>query len=211
MLIQRAWRTRVVRYQNLIGIHQSQSVMDWHDIDGWFTDADAKAYERIVSELPQNGGHVVEVGTWLGRSCACLIELCNATGKTPRITVVDTFTGSPNDPNQPRIVKENGGSVHHLFYKNMEQYRYPALGVWIGRSITAALDIANGLDAVFIDGNHDYDFVSADIKAWLPKIKSGGIIAGHDICGMGHEGVIRAVNELIGEHEVIGRCWLAHV
>ncbi len=199
----------VKAHTGLIGIHQSQSDMDWHDIDGWFTDADAKAYERIVRELPQSSGHIVEVGTWLGRSCACLIELCNADGKTPWITVVDTFTGSSNDPNQPRIVKEHGGSVHQKFIDNIKPYRYPLLTVLVHPSVIAAKIFDNeSLSAVFIDGNHDYEHVSADIKAWLPKIKTGGIIAGHDICGMGHEGVIRAVNELIGEHEVIGRCWL---
>ncbi len=36
------------------------------------------------------------------------------------------------------------------------------------------------LDFVYIDANHKYEFVVADIAAWLPKIKSGGVIAGHD-------------------------------
>ncbi len=184
--------------------------MDWHNIEGWFTDADAKAYERIVSELPRRGGHVIEIGAWMGRSCACLIELCNAAGKTPRITVVDTFTGSDNDPNQPRIVKEHGGSVLNVFMANIKPYNYGVL-IMKYESVAAAKLVKNAsLNAVFIDANHDYEYVAPDIKAWLPKLKTGGIIAGHDICGMGHEGVIRAVNELIGEHEVIGRCWLTH-
>ena len=37
------------------------------------------------------------------------------------------------------------------------------------------------LDFVFIDGNHEYDFVFSDIKNWLPKVKRGGVLAGMTI------------------------------
>lgn len=36
------------------------------------------------------------------------------------------------------------------------------------------------LDFVYIDGNHQYSSVLEDIKIWYPKIKNGGILAGHD-------------------------------
>jgi hypothetical protein len=36
------------------------------------------------------------------------------------------------------------------------------------------------LDFVYIDGNHALEYVVADIAAWLPKIRPGGILAGHD-------------------------------
>ena len=39
----------------------------------------------------------------------------------------------------------------------------------------------NSLDFVYIDANHKYKYVYQDIKLWFPKIKDGGIIAGHDI------------------------------
>jgi hypothetical protein len=36
------------------------------------------------------------------------------------------------------------------------------------------------LDFVFLDGNHAVDAARADISAWWPKVKIGGIISGHD-------------------------------
>jgi len=36
------------------------------------------------------------------------------------------------------------------------------------------------LDFVYIDGNHEFYYVASDIHYWSKKIKSGGIIAGHD-------------------------------
>jgi glycosyltransferase involved in cell wall biosynthesis len=35
-------------------------------------------------------------------------------------------------------------------------------------------------DCVYIDGNHDYESVKQDILCWIPKVKDGGFISGHD-------------------------------
>lgn len=45
----------------------------------------------------------------------------------------------------------------------------------------AAAQVPNGsLDVVYIDGNHEAEFVREDIDLWTPKVRSGGILAGHD-------------------------------
>lgn len=50
-------------------------------------------------------------------------------------------------------------------------------------SVEASRDFKNGsLDFVYIDANHDFGHVVEDLVAWLPKVRSGGIIAGHDYC-----------------------------
>jgi hypothetical protein len=42
-------------------------------------------------------------------------------------------------------------------------------------------DVTNGsLDFVYIDGNHRFEQVVADLAAWAPKVRPGGIVAGHD-------------------------------
>jgi hypothetical protein len=48
-------------------------------------------------------------------------------------------------------------------------------------SKSAAALISNGsLDLVFIDGDHRPESVLADVSAWYPKIKAGGILCGDD-------------------------------
>jgi len=47
-------------------------------------------------------------------------------------------------------------------------------------------------DYVYIDAIHEYDNVTEDIKAWFPKVKKGGILAGHDFW---YTGVRNAVYE----------------
>lgn len=45
----------------------------------------------------------------------------------------------------------------------------------------AAPQIKNGsLDFVFIDGDHSYEGTKKDILLWIPKVKPGGWIGGHD-------------------------------
>ena len=48
-------------------------------------------------------------------------------------------------------------------------------------SVAAAATFADAsVDFVFIDARHTYDAVSEDLRAWWPKIRPGGILAGHD-------------------------------
>ncbi len=70
-------------------------------------------------------------------------------------------------------------------------------------SVEAAKQVPdNSLDFVYIDGAHDYDNVKADIAAWAPKVRVGGIIAGDDFYDFpsGRGGVMEAVTEFASHH-----------
>jgi len=61
--------------------------------------------------------------------------------------------------------------------------------------VQAARHAANeSLDLVFVDGDHLQEAVSADISAWWPAVRRGGILAGHDYTGR-DLGVVRAAND----------------
>lgn len=65
-------------------------------------------------------------------------------------------------------------------------------------SVSGAKVIPNGsLDFVYIDGNHRYECVVEDLAAWIPKVRVGGIISGHDYAWLADKHlchVIPAVN-----------------
>lgn len=69
-----------------------------------------------------------------------------------------------------------------------------------GESTSAAAEHLDGsLDFVFIDADHSYAACRADLEAWLPKVRRGGWIGGHDyghrLEQAGQWGVKRAVDE----------------
>jgi SAM-dependent methyltransferase len=63
------------------------------------------------------------------------------------------------------------------------------------------IDKNNKYDLIYIDGAHDYNSVKHDIVSFLPKVKKGGYISGHDYNSADY-GVIKAVNELFQIDEV---------
>jgi len=49
------------------------------------------------------------------------------------------------------------------------------------KSLDALESVEDGsLDLVYVDGDHRYEAVLADFKGWLPKLRAGGVMAGHD-------------------------------
>jgi predicted O-methyltransferase YrrM len=73
-------------------------------------------------------------------------------------------------------------------------------------SCAAAACIDDGsLDFVFIDGDHSYNAVSADIVSWIPKLKKGGLLSGHDYANPDYlfgDEVKRAVDTAVENN-----CW----
>jgi len=87
---------------------------------------------------------------------------------------------------------------------------------WIAKfSKDAVKDVKEDLDFVYIDGNHEYKYVFDDISRWSKKVKTGGLVGGHDyniVRGKAYaDGVIRAINTYCDENkikfEVSGEEW----
>lgn len=154
----------------------------YHKITGWFSFPNL--YTDMVKKLP-NGSRLVEVGTYHGCSFSYLvIEAINAKKKFD-IVGVDACPWPDVEP---------------TFYKNMEPLKGHYRTLFGGDSFDRAKEFEDeSIDFCFIDANHTYDFVRKDILAYLPKMKKGGVIAGHDY-NMSHPGVIQAVNEIFVEN-----------
>jgi len=158
-------------------------------------------YKRIVESAPM-GGHIVEVGAWKGASTSYLAV--EAQHKKLRIDVVDTWSGSQEHKDMSDI-REN--SLFGTFIDNLRPVINLINPIRTDSVSASKMYADESLDAVFIDADHRYQSVKADILAWMPKVKNGGILAGHDYA-LVHSGVIHAVDELVEAPEIIRDCWL---
>lgn len=174
------------------------------DIPGWFDFENF--YTKMVSEA-NNKAKFVEIGAWFGKSTCFLAQQIKESGKNISLKVVDTWEGSIDEPTLAKVVEEHGGSIYKAFQSNMEKAEVDKIITpLINTSIEASKQFKDkSLDFIFIDASHDYDSVIEDIKAWLPKLKKGGTIAGHDWCTYGS--VQNAVKDSFKEFEVMGNVW----
>jgi hypothetical protein len=168
---------------------------DWFNYEGFY---------RWMAESFESGSHFVEIGSWTGRSSAFMAVEIWRSGKSISLDCIDTWKGNREHAELREVVD---GELYSKFVKNMMPVRgrYRAIRKC---SVEAALGYRDrSLDFVFIDGDHTYESVMDDIGAWLPKVRSGGVIGGHDYRVW--SGVTRAVHDSFGHdfHQYMGDVW----
>lgn len=70
---------------------------------------------------------------------------------------------------------------YHTALDNLRRYRNRSQTLVLPSLKAAKLAYLNHLDFVYVDGCHQYADVRQDLNLWWPKLKTGGILAGHDI------------------------------
>jgi hypothetical protein len=178
----------------------------YQTIQGWF---DYEEVIRLAIDKATDGAKFVEIGAWKGKSAAFAgVEILNS-GKDITYYAVDHFLGSEEhrNPVSPHYDYASiSGDLKAQYLVNIEPVK----------SVVKTLDMQSGeaskkfkkqsLDFVYIDGSHDFDSVCNDIETWLPKLKPGGMIGGHDYTT--HETVKQAVDTYFSDLQIIGKSWL---
>lgn len=151
------------------------------NIQGWFTFPNF--YTQLVKQA-KDGYHFVEVGAWKGKSAAFMaVEIINS-NKSIKFDCVDTWDGSEehldkSSPFYEPLLEQKDGLYNH-FLDNIKTVK-DTINPIRKPSCEACLMYEDAsLNCVFIDAAHDYENVCKDIKMWLPKVKVGGLLAGHD-------------------------------
>ncbi len=112
-----------------------------------------------------------------------------------------------------RALQDNGGG--ELFLVDMSEDALKAaesmvgdapgvnlrnlLGSSTAEEVLAA--VPPDLDLVYLDADHTEAGVRAELAKWIPRIRSGGIVAVHDSVGI--SGVCKAVVEYAGSHTLL--------
>jgi SAM-dependent methyltransferase len=163
--------------------------------------------ENLLREFVPDGIGV-EVGTWKGRFAARL--LTRAKPRTLHLV----------DPWQFRS-EEAYGSAHYGGRAEGGQAEVESIyqgvltrfageisdGIVVVHRMTSKEAVGlfddDSLDWVYIDGDHHYDAVKADLQLWYPKVRPGGLLAGDDLDtgNWWQDDVARAVREFAADPE----------
>lgn len=149
-----------------------------------------RGLQAFISVLPYNCT-IAEVGSFAGESTALFLL------KGKKIICIDPWSDY--------VEEHSPGQYYHMIGMGAieQQFRSRLLGhIQSGRviqckmsSVKASEQYNRIFDVVYLDGNHSLESVLEDIRAWKPKVKYGGILAGHDYDRMP---VREGVNRLLG-------------
>jgi len=155
----------------------------------------------MLQKMPK-GGVCIEVGVWRGEFTRMILNQL----QPKKLTLIDpwknfderkdAFDGQTKEDEFERIHNE----VKAKFADEIE-----AGQVEIMRALSAdalAEMNENTLDFAYLDGDHSYEGVKADLEGVFPLMKQGGIIMMDDFHRRGWWGdaVIRAAQEFLGTH-----------
>lgn len=180
----------------------------YQSVPGYFDFPDV--YREAIAWIP-DGGTFVEVGSWQGQSLAFLLVEAHNSNKRLKVYGCDHFRGSVNDG--PLIQEASLKSVVAHCAHNLRRAAYPFSLIHAESTVGATFFADESIDYLFIDAGHMYDEVKSDLAAWLPKVKRGGIAAGHDFNQVPVE---MAVREAFSSREIEhigsttwkwGSCW----
>jgi hypothetical protein len=160
----------------------------------------------VLSRLPP-GGAGAEIGTWEGDFSAQLLKRA----KPRRLYLIDPWEHRTESPYERAFFGDRtpGGqakmdaihdSVRRRFGGPIASGRVIVLRA---RSAEAA-DQVEPLDWVYIDGDHTYEAVKADLERFYERLKPSGVMAGDDygMVGWWEDGVTRAVDEFVASRGI---------
>lgn len=145
--------------------------MSWFNFD--------KFYDYVTSEQHIHFKSYVELGVWKGESIAYLAKRLQNRKDEVSIFGVDLFENWDSKNTEVLDIIPN---IYNIYNETLNNNNVRDMIIDIkSLSWEAANQFEdNSVDFVFVDADHTYESVNKDIKAWYPKVKVGGMIAGHD-------------------------------
>jgi uncharacterized coiled-coil protein SlyX len=136
--------------------------------------------EALAEAVSRPGVRLLEVGSWCGDSALILGRVAERAGGT--LVCVDWWKGNVGT-DLAQIA--SSVDVFSVFWKRICDHGLADVVVPLrDRSDRAAVTLeSEAFDLVFLDADHRYDQVSADIRAYQRLVRRGGILCGHDCEG----------------------------
>lgn len=149
--------------------------------DGWIAHDELIWLARQAKACGPNAT-IIQIGAWHGKSSRAISDNMRESSK---LIDVDSYNGSSGEPDQHATAKEREGDHCYQWYLD-NQFEHIMQGKVIPLrmlSHNAAHTLAHRgvkADMIFIDGDHSAGGIKTDVEAWLPLLKDGGLLCGHD-------------------------------
>ncbi len=118
----------------------------------------------------------VEIGSYKGRNAVSILKELNV----EKLYIVDPY--EEYDKYKDRELDKDDITLSKAYNEARKRLRkYSSKVIFIRKFSHDAVSMIPEADFIYIDGNHDYEFVKKDVQDYLPKLKKKGILAGHDI------------------------------
>lgn len=156
---------------------------------------------QLLGQMPK-GGVAVEIGVWRGEFSRSILDQI----MPEKLFLIDpwknfsdhdekAFSGRSEDAEMDAIHAE----VRRRYAAEIETGRVVVLRDMSTVALTGFDD--ESISFAYVDGDHSYDGVKADLACLWPKMKFGGVMAFDDYHRRGWwgDGVLRAIHEFIGQ------------
>ena len=153
-----------------------------NNIPGYLTDIDCKVLHELASSVNRKDSVVVEIGSLHGKSSSIIAKAC----PLARVFCIDPWWGF--DSSIKGITKEEAErhgwpvpgtrNTHEFFEANTKDC--PNIIAMKTASPKGLHELNLDCDFIFLDAAHTNPSDRENIDFWLPKVKKGGIFAGHD-------------------------------
>lgn len=151
-------------------------------------ECDTKAFKNFNTFIPDNATFL-EIGCYAGESSINFLQ-SNKIEKYYAIDLWDSL-GKKDTTNQANLYDMD--LVEKWFDERIKPYHNIVKKFKMRAEDAYKFIPNNSIDVLYIDANHDYQYVKKDIMFSIPKLKNKAIIAGHDYY---MEGVTKAVKEI---------------
>jgi Methyltransferase domain len=155
--------------------------------------------EWLLEMMPK---HAVcaEIGVYRGAFSYYILKVT----KPKLLHLIDPWEAYTDPGLPPKYARENPEQkqMDEIYERVCERYNSPQVQIHRAGSEDITQQFPdNYFDWIYLDGDHRYEGVLGDLKAFHAKVKSGGIVAGDDYArpksNWSQDGVTRALDEIL--------------
>jgi predicted O-methyltransferase YrrM len=152
----------------------------------------------LIKELGDNSNKtMIEIGSFVGESTVMFAQ------SFKKVIAIDPFMEG-YDPQDPTSYLFEFDNVYQTYLDRITIYSNIQTIIETSDNAIKELD-SETYDFIYLDGLHTYEGVKTDITNYLPLVKKGGVIGGHDYTNQVSHlvGVFQAVNEMFGQPDKV--------